>query len=115
MSPTTILSSSEATYILSSLLLPTGAVRPDGRGLLDYRPFSLSTGVAPQANGSARILLGGPGGTEIVTAIRLEVGERVMGLGKEDGSGVGQRADVVCAVEWWVSRASDLLVRLQRD
>jgi exosome complex component RRP42 len=99
MPPTTILSHAESTYILSSLLLPS-PIRADGRSLHDYRPFSLSTSVAPQANGSARVLLGGQGGTEIATAIRLEVGERQVGLGKEEGSTVGGRADVVCSVEW---------------
>lgn len=99
MAPTTTLSQSESSYIVSSLSLPV-PIRTDGRALLDYRSFSLSTGVAPQANGSARVLLGGPGGTEIVTAIRLEVSERPIGLGKEEGSSVGGRPDVVCSVEW---------------
>ncbi|KAL7418043.1 hypothetical protein BDY24DRAFT_373871 [Mrakia frigida] len=98
MAPTTTLSQSESSYIVSSLSLPT-PIRTDGRSLLDYRSFSLSTGVAPQANGSARVLLGGVGGTEIVTAIRLEVLDRSVGLGKEEGSSVGGRPDVVCSVE----------------
>lgn len=97
MPPTTVLSQSESSFITSSLLLPE-PIRTDGRALLDYRPFSLSTGVAPQANGSARAQLAG--GTDVVTAVRLEVLERPQGLGKEEGSSVGGRVDVVCNVEW---------------
>ncbi|CED85211.1 Exosomal 3'-5' exoribonuclease complex, subunit Rrp42 [Phaffia rhodozyma] len=101
MAPTTVLSQSESSFITSSLVLPT-PIRTDGRGLHEFRPFELSTGVAPQANGSARVQLGHPGstnGTEAVTAVRLEVLDRPVGFGKDEGSSVGSRVDVTCSVD----------------
>jgi exosome complex component RRP42 len=105
--PTSIISASESSYIISSLLLPE-PIRTDGRGLHDFRPFSLTTGVAPQANGSARVLLGsgGAGGTEVVTAVRLEVGPPPVGSAQSQGSSVGSRPDVVCSIEWLVQTSS---------
>lgn len=102
--PTSILSAAESSYILDSLLL-TEPVRTDGRPLAAFRAFSLATAVAPQANGSARVLLGGgasgAGGTEVVTAIRLEVGAPAPGI-NEGASSVGARPDVICSIEWYV-------------
>lgn len=99
--PTSIISAAEASYIRDSLVL-ADPIRTDGRGLHDFRPFSLLTGVAPQANGSARVLLGagGAAGTEVVTAVRLEVGSPATGAGQGQGSSVGARPDVVCSIEW---------------
>ncbi|KAK0466962.1 ribosomal protein S5 domain 2-type protein [Desarmillaria tabescens] len=60
------------------ILHPNGAPlhssrRQDGRSLLDFRTISLETGVAPLANGSARLLLGD--GTELVAATKLQVSD----------------------------------------
>jgi exosome complex component RRP42 len=45
-------------------------LRADGRGLFAFRNIALETGVAPLANGSARL---GLGGTEVLAAVKLEV------------------------------------------
>jgi exosome complex component RRP42 len=67
----TILSKAEKSYIVTSLN-SSPPLRQDGRGPLDYRVISVATGdeVAPLANGSAKVRVGG---TEVVTAVRLEV------------------------------------------
>ncbi len=46
--------------------------RLDDRGLMDYRPIKIETGIIEKAEGSARILLGK---TEVVVGIKVEVGE----------------------------------------
>ncbi len=46
-------------------------VRSDGRGRQDYRTFTVETGVALQANGSARIKLDH---THVLVAVRLDLG-----------------------------------------
>jgi exosome complex component RRP42 len=70
---TTSLSPSERSYILAGLIHPTTPTRQDGRPLLASRPVVITYDVAPQANGSARVVLAG--GTEVVAGIRLEVGD----------------------------------------
>jgi exosome complex RNA-binding protein Rrp42 (RNase PH superfamily) len=56
-------------------------VRNDGRAAMDCRPVTVDAGVLPHANGSARVtlgkgLIGGSGGTDVVAAIKAEVGRR---------------------------------------
>lgn len=67
----TILSKAEKSYIVTSLT-SSPPLRQDGRAPHDYRIISVITGdeVAPLANGSAKIRVGG---TEVVSAVRLEV------------------------------------------
>ncbi|KAK1922729.1 ribosomal protein S5 domain 2-type protein [Papiliotrema laurentii] len=65
------LSPAERTYIISGLSHPTDPTRLDGRTLLTPRSIEVSYGDAPQASGSARVILGGA--TEVVAGIRLEV------------------------------------------
>ncbi|KAL1407530.1 hypothetical protein Q8F55_006963 [Vanrija albida] len=65
------LSPSERSYILSGLT-QTPATRLDGRGLLEPRALSVAYGVAPAANGSARVRVGD---TEVVAGVTLAVGE----------------------------------------
>lgn len=67
------LSPSERSYILTGLAHPTEPTRLDGRHLLEPRAISLEAGIAPQANGSARVVLAE--GTEVVAGIKLEVVE----------------------------------------
>lgn len=74
----TTLSPAEQSYILTGLAHPTLPVRNDGRPqLTSFRPVQISQGDAPQANGSARVVLdareGKRGGTEVVVGIKLEV------------------------------------------
>lgn len=93
------ISKAEKAYIQSSLLSDP-PLRADGRGLTDFRTIAFESGVAPLANGSARVSIGraphdGGGGTEVVAAAKLEV-ESV-----GDGEGVdGGR--LVCSVSWYV-------------
>ncbi|GFZ47176.1 hypothetical protein JCM24511_04919 [Saitozyma sp. JCM 24511] len=66
------LSPSERSYILTGLSHPTSPTRLDGRPLLASRPISVSYGDAPQASGSARVILGD---TEVLAGVRLEVAD----------------------------------------
>ncbi|KAK9666005.1 hypothetical protein RND81_14G152900 [Saponaria officinalis] len=46
-------------------------LRCDGRKQLTYRPINVETGVIPQANGSARIKIGG---TDVIASVKAELG-----------------------------------------
>lgn len=94
-----LLSKSERAYTQASLQA-TPPLRADGRDLLDFRTVLLETGVAPLANGSARLNIGkiareGGGGTEILAAVKLEVEDVETGDGVDGGR-------VVCSVTWCV-------------
>lgn len=109
--PAPLLSTSESSYILSGLQSDP-PFRHDRRSLTEFRELHLQTGVAAQANGSARVTIGG---TTVLVGIKAEV-EDVDGEGKEDddeaaGDGVefgkeasGSGARVVCSIEWYVHR-----------
>ncbi|TVU01002.1 hypothetical protein EJB05_53561 [Eragrostis curvula] len=47
-------------------------IRTDGRRRLQFRALSVETGVIPQANGSARVRLGG---TEVIASVKAELGK----------------------------------------
>ncbi|TFK25832.1 ribosomal protein S5 domain 2-like protein [Coprinopsis marcescibilis] len=71
------ISKAESSYIQAGLT-SKDPQRLDGRNLGDYRAVALETGVAPLANGSAKLNIGrnphnGSGGTEVVAATKLEV------------------------------------------
>ena len=92
------ISKAEKSFIQAGIL-GAPSRRGDGRGLHDFRPIALETGVAPLANGSARLNIGrnphdGSGGTEVLAAVKLEV-ENV----GEDGVDGGR---MVCNVSWFV-------------
>lgn len=80
----------ELSYAQSSLSID---LRADGRARLDYRPFQVSTGVTPQANGSALVKAAG-GATQILAGIKLEVCS-----GADLSAGESQ---IVFSVEWFV-------------
>eukprot|EP00823_Brevimastigomonas_motovehiculus_P008388 TRINITY_DN7679_c0_g1_i1.p1 TRINITY_DN7679_c0_g1~~TRINITY_DN7679_c0_g1_i1.p1 ORF type:complete len:337 (+),score=93.48 TRINITY_DN7679_c0_g1_i1:91-1101(+) len=61
------LSSGEKQFITQGAEL---GVRNDGRGLLDYRQFTVETGVMQNANGSARVKLGS---TEVLVCVKAEI------------------------------------------
>lgn len=68
MSSGRLLSSSEKEYITLGV---EQDLRADGRGRLDFRPFSLEVDVVPQAAGSARLRLGR---TDILVSIKTDIG-----------------------------------------
>lgn len=63
-----LLSASERSYVLGGLV---DGVRSDGRSRLGVRAVRVETGVVPQANGSARVLVGS---TEVVVGLKAELG-----------------------------------------
>lgn len=91
------ISKSERSYIQTALeAIPP--LREDGRALYDYRSVYLTTGVAPLANGSAKVNIGksteeGGGGTEVLAATKLEVET----VGSGDGVDGGR---IACVVTW---------------
>ncbi|KAG1854714.1 ribosomal protein S5 domain 2-type protein [Suillus tomentosus] len=83
------ISKAEKAFIQSSLLSDP-PLRADGRGLIDFRTIALESGIAPIANGSARVSIGrnaqdGGGGTEVVAAAKLEVESVGDGEGVDGG------------------------------
>ncbi|KAF9220578.1 ribosomal protein S5 domain 2-like protein [Gyrodon lividus] len=116
------LSKAETAYIQSSLQCDP-PLRLDGRSPEDYRVIALETGVAPLANGSARVCTGrsgragdaeeaggAGGGTEVVVGVKLEVDA----VGEEEDGG-----KLVCAVSCspaaYPSLSSNALDDLQSD
>lgn len=67
------------------------AFRADGRAPTDYRNISVATGVVAQANGSARVSLGG---TEIVCGIKLDT--------EDLHEGERNAGKLICTVDWSV-------------
>lgn len=63
-----MLSDGEVRFIRSGVL---DDVRIDGRSRLDFRPLSVETGLLPQANGSARVVLDG---TDVLVGVKAELG-----------------------------------------
>ncbi|KAL3679902.1 hypothetical protein R1sor_022858 [Riccia sorocarpa] len=61
------LSAAEKNYIAGGIAVD---LRSDGRGRHHFREFSIDTSVVPQANGSARICLGG---TDVVASVKAEL------------------------------------------
>ncbi|KAI0338118.1 ribosomal protein S5 domain 2-like protein [Trametopsis cervina] len=110
------ISKSERSYIQSSLH-STPAIRADGRGLADFRHVFLETGIAPLANGSARVNVGkaaheGGGGTEVIAAVKLEVENVQAGEGTEGGRIV---CNVSCSPTAYPNLSSNALDELQYD
>ena len=66
-----MLASAQRRYICAGV---ADNVRADGRGRLDYRYVEVYTSVLPQCNGSARVKLAAGSATDVVCAIKLEVG-----------------------------------------
>ncbi|KAF7970923.1 hypothetical protein HWV62_22632 [Athelia sp. TMB] len=84
------ISKSERAYIHSALLA-SPPHRADGREPHTYRSIALETGIASSSNGSARVQIGGVGGTEVIAAVKLEVGT----IG--DGEGEGILCSISCS------------------
>lgn len=107
-------SKSEQSYILSSFHA-NPPLRADGRALHEYRPIALETQVAPLANGSAKVNIGGGSfvgvggglpGTEVLAAVKLEVEDTVTGKGIEGGR-------LVCTVSWFVLQYCKICQKIQ--
>lgn len=106
------ISKSEQSFVKSAILA-NPPQRADGRKLEEFRPIALQTGgdVAPLANGSGRVNLGG---SEVIAAVKLEA-ENVeqqqltghnnapMMMAEEALGRDGGR--VVCTVSWSVQLA----------
>lgn len=65
----------------------TSGVRSDGRGPLDFRHIQVQTDVVKQANGSARVVLGG---TEVVVGVKVR---RRRGSWEGGGAPMQERAE----------------------
>lgn len=63
------ISTTQHSYTLAGLLA-TPPQRLDDRPLLAFRPLHISTGIAPQAAGSAQCLLGG---TKCIVVVSAEI------------------------------------------
>ncbi|KAI0665577.1 ribosomal protein S5 domain 2-like protein [Trametes maxima] len=113
---TQLVSKAERAYIQASLQ-SSPPLRADGRGLLDFRTVVLETGVAPLANGSARLNVGkmsheGGGGTEVLAATKLEVEDIETGDGVDGGRVV---CSVSCSPSAYPHLSSNALDELQHD
>ncbi|OCH89972.1 ribosomal protein S5 domain 2-like protein [Obba rivulosa] len=113
---TVTISKAERSYIQTSLQAKP-PLRADGRALLDYRTVLLETGVAPLANGSAKLNIGktsgeGGGGTEILAATKLEVEDIENGEGVEGGR---ISCSVTCSPSAYPHISSNALDDLQYD
>ncbi|KAL0570214.1 hypothetical protein V5O48_011751 [Marasmius crinis-equi] len=110
-------SKAEKSYIQAGILA-TPANRSDGRSLQDYRAIALETGVAPLANGSARLNIGrnphdGSGGTEVLAAVKLEVENVDEGTGGVDGGRIV--CNVSCSPSAYPNLSSGAIDDLQHD
>ncbi|KAG2040265.1 ribosomal protein S5 domain 2-type protein [Suillus americanus] len=110
------ISKAEKAYIQSSLQSDP-PLRVDGRGLIDFRTIALESGIAPTANGSARVSIGrnaqdGGGGTEVVAAAKLEVESVGDGEGVDGGRVVGS---VSCSPTAYPLLSPNALDDLQHD
>lgn len=63
------ISSFEKDYITKGI---AQNMRSDGRERLDYRAFTLETGIVSQTNGSARVKLSN---TDVLVGVKVEIGE----------------------------------------
>lgn len=90
------LSPAELAYLSAGV---SANLRADGRARLDYRAFSVETGVVPHANGSARLRLGE--GTDVMAAVNLSMIVPEQTASSATGS-------VACTVEHSAACAVDL-------
>lgn len=104
----TLLSRAEKSYIITSLTSKP-PLRHDGRGPVNYRLIGLARGdsVAPLANGSAKIRVGG---TEVVAAVRLEVED--IDLELDEGR---MRCNVTCSPAAYPHLSANQQDDIQKD
>lgn len=95
------ISKSEQSFVKAAILA-NPPQRSDGRKLQEFRPIALQTGgdVAPLANGSGRVNLGG---SEVIAAIKLEVENIKRTDAMQSDEALGRDGGrVVCTVSWSV-------------
>lgn len=95
------ISKSEQSFIKTAILADPPQ-RADGRKLQEFRPIALQTGgdVAPLANGSGRVNLGG---SEVIVAIKLETEDIEHRDAPQSEEPLGRDGGrVVCTVSWYV-------------
>ncbi|KAF8154079.1 ribosomal protein S5 domain 2-type protein [Crassisporium funariophilum] len=114
----TSISKAEKSYIQAGLLADP-PLRADGRALSDFRTVSLETGIAPLANGSARLSIGknphdGSGGTEVLAAVKVEV-ENIDYAGGSGVEGGRVACTVTCSPAAYPHLRSEALDDLQYD
>lgn len=90
------LSSAEHQYLAAGV---AENMRTDGRARLDYRPFTVETGVVPHANGSARLRLGAA--SDVLVAVNLS-------MAVPEASANSAQGSVACSVEHSAACAVDL-------
>ncbi|KAF9526051.1 ribosomal protein S5 domain 2-type protein [Crepidotus variabilis] len=111
------ISKAEKSYIQAGLLADPPS-RADGRSKNVFRTISLETGVAPLANGSARLSIGrnphdGSGGTEVLAATKLEVED--IGPGSQGLDSGRIECTVSCSPAAYPFLSSNALDELQYD
>ncbi|KAG5652870.1 hypothetical protein H0H81_003300 [Sphagnurus paluster] len=104
------ISKAEKSYIQAGLTASPPS-RSDGRGLLDCRSVALETGVAPLANGSARLSIAGA--TEVIAAAKLDV--ETVDDGTEGRDGGRLICTVSCSPSAYPNLSSSTLDDLQAD
>ncbi|KAH8699290.1 ribosomal protein S5 domain 2-type protein [Talaromyces proteolyticus] len=123
-SQTPLISPAELSYLYTSLSLPEGPIRPDGRSPTQFRPLTAETSIVPGANGSARI--GFADGTEAIVGVKAEI-ERTLatdaldlrqlqeleqqydgGGGEDSGAGEGSTAGVIGGQSSWVQMSIEI-------
>ncbi|PYI07615.1 hypothetical protein BO78DRAFT_406409 [Aspergillus sclerotiicarbonarius CBS 121057] len=75
-SQTPLISPAELSYLYTSLSLPDGPIRPDGRSATQFRPLTAETDILPGTNGSARV--GFADGTQAIVGVKAEVEKTVV-------------------------------------
>ncbi|PWY74423.1 hypothetical protein BO70DRAFT_389032 [Aspergillus heteromorphus CBS 117.55] len=75
-SQTPLISPAELAYLYTSLSLPDGPIRPDGRSATQFRPLTAETDILPGTNGSARV--GFADGTQAIVGVKAEVEKTVV-------------------------------------
>ncbi|PWY72089.1 exoribonuclease family protein [Aspergillus eucalypticola CBS 122712] len=71
-----LISPAELSYLYTSLSLPDGPIRPDGRSPTQFRPLTAETDILPGTNGSARV--GFADGTQAIVGVKAEVEKTVV-------------------------------------
>ncbi|RAL06532.1 exosome non-catalytic core subunit RRP42 [Aspergillus homomorphus CBS 101889] len=90
-SQTPHISPAELAYLYTSLSLPDGPIRPDGRSATQFRPLTAETDLLPGTNGSARV--GFADGTQAIVGVKAEVERTVVGAGQQQAATASASGD----------------------